>query len=72
MTHSLSLRPRALAEIEEARGGYALVGHAEAFLAELELILDAIRAMPLRFPIVGGSIAIRSLCSSGSARARRT
>ena len=56
MSHSLSLRPRALAEIEEARDNYARVEHGETFLAELETVLDAIQAMPLRFPIVHGTI----------------
>ena len=56
MSHSLSLRPRALAEIESARDAYALVGHAESFLAELEVVLEAIQAMPLRFPLAHGPI----------------
>lgn len=56
MTYSLSLRPRALAEIETARDRYELVEHGNQFLAELELVFEAIQAMPLRFPIVHGSI----------------
>lgn len=56
MTYPLSLRPRALAEIEEARDRYALVGHGESFLVELESVLDVIRAMPLRFPVAYGLI----------------
>jgi plasmid stabilization system protein ParE len=56
MSHTLSLRPRALAEIESARDRYALVEHAEPFLDELDIVLEAIRAMPLRFPIVHRTI----------------
>lgn len=56
MSYSLSLRPRALAEIESARESYALVGHGGTFLAELETVTDAIQAMPLRFPIIHGKI----------------
>jgi plasmid stabilization system protein ParE len=56
MTYSLSLRPRALAEIEAACDRYALVGHGDNFLAELESVFEAIQAMPLRFPIVYGTV----------------
>jgi plasmid stabilization system protein ParE len=56
MSPSLSLRPRALAEIEDARENYALVQHGETFLAELETVLEAIQAMPLRFPIVHSTV----------------
>lgn len=56
MTYALSLRPRALAEIENARDRYALVGHGDSFLEELESVFEAIGAMPLRFPIVYGTI----------------
>ncbi len=56
MTYSLSLRPRALAEIERARDRYALVGHAEPFLAEIDAVLDVVQALPLRFPIVHATI----------------
>ncbi len=56
MSHSLSLRPRALAEIEAARKQYELVEHGETFLAELETVLDAVQAMPLRFPIIYSTI----------------
>ncbi len=56
MTHSLSLRPRALAEIEAARRKYELVQHGKIFLAEIEIVLDSIQAMPLRFPIIYGAI----------------
>lgn len=52
MTYSLSLRPRALAEVEAARDRYALVGHRDTFLDELDFVFHAIQAMPLRFPIV--------------------
>lgn len=40
MSHSLSLRQNALAEIENARQSYALVEHGETFLAELEAIRE--------------------------------
>lgn len=53
---SLSLRSRALAEIEAARDRYALVGHGDAFLDDLDFVFQAIQAMPLRFPIVHGTI----------------
>jgi len=56
MSYSLSLRPRALAEIEKARDGYAQVDHRDTFRAEVEAVVDAIQAMPLRFPIVYASI----------------
>ena len=56
MTHSLSLRPRALVEVEKARERYAQVGQSEGFLAELDTVLEAIQAMPQRFPIVHGAI----------------
>lgn len=52
MSYSLSLRPRALAEIEKARDGYAQVDHGDTFRADVEAVIDAIQAMPLRFPIV--------------------
>lgn len=56
MSYSLSLRPRALAEIAGARESYAVVGHGGPFLAELEVVMDAIQAMPLRFPVVHGAV----------------
>ena len=56
MSYTLSLRPRAFAEIEEARDRYAVVGHAETFLDELDVVLEAVTAMPLRFPTVHGTI----------------
>jgi plasmid stabilization system protein ParE len=56
MTYSLSLRPRALAEIEAARDRYALVEHDAPFLDELEFVFQAIRVMPMRFPIVHSTI----------------
>ena len=56
MSYRLSLRPRALAEIEAARDGYASIEHGEAFIVELEKVLEAIQAMPLRFPIAYSSI----------------
>lgn len=56
MTYSLSLRPRALAEIEAARDRYKLVGHGDLFVDELEVVFTAIQAMPLRFPIVYGAV----------------
>jgi plasmid stabilization system protein ParE len=56
MTYVLSLRPRALAEIEAARDGYELVDHGESFVAEIETVFEAIKAMPRRFPIIYGAI----------------
>jgi plasmid stabilization system protein ParE len=56
MSYSLSVRPRALAEIAAARDRYGLVGHREAFLDEVDTVFDAIQAMPLRFPIAYGTI----------------
>lgn len=56
MTYSLSLRPRALAEIEAARDRYDRVEHGDTFLAEVDRVLDAIEAMPLRFPIVHNTV----------------
>lgn len=56
MTYQLSLRPRALAEMNAAREEYSLVGHGDSFIAELETIFDVMRAMPLRFPIAHGTI----------------
>ena len=49
MTYSLSLRPRALAEIEA-------VGHGDSFLDELDAVFEVIQAMPLCFPIVFGTV----------------
>ena len=56
MSYTLSLRPRALAEIETARDGYDAVEHGDSFLAEIEAVFDAIQAMPLRFPIAYNTI----------------
>jgi len=56
MTYSLSVRPRALGEIEAARDGYAPVDHGESFVAEIEAVFEAIKAMPLRFPIIYGAL----------------
>ena len=56
MTFSLSLRPRALAEVEAARDQYALVAHGDSFLDELDSVFEVIEAMPLRFPIVYGKV----------------
>jgi plasmid stabilization system protein ParE len=56
VSYSLSLRPRALVEISSTRENYALVGHGGTFLAELEAVIDTIQAMPLRFPIIYGTV----------------
>jgi plasmid stabilization system protein ParE len=56
MTYSLSLRPRALADLAAARERYALVGHGDAFLDEADSVFEAIQAMPLRFPIAYGTV----------------
>ncbi|MBA3396173.1 MAG: hypothetical protein H0T89_26320 [Deltaproteobacteria bacterium] len=63
MSYSLSLRPRALAEIEKARDGYAQVEHGDTFRAEVEAVVDAIQAMPLRFPVVYETISVCGLLS---------
>lgn len=57
MSYSLSLRPRALREIEAARDRYALVGHGDSFLDELEFVFEAIQATPRRLPIVYGTVS---------------
>jgi len=56
MSYTLSLRPRALAEIEDARDGYAVVEHGDLFITEIETVLEAVQAMPLRFPVVYGTV----------------
>ncbi|MCE9572356.1 MAG: type II toxin-antitoxin system RelE/ParE family toxin [Deltaproteobacteria bacterium] len=56
MTYALSVHARALAEIEGARERYAAVGHGDSFIAEIDAVFDAVRAMPLRFPAVHGAI----------------
>jgi plasmid stabilization system protein ParE len=56
MIYSLTLRPRALAELAAASERYALVGHGDAFFDEVDSVFEAIQAMPLRFPIVYGTI----------------
>ncbi len=56
MAYSLSLRPRALAELRSARDRYAHVGHAKLFAEEVDTVLEAIRAMPARFPIVHANV----------------
>jgi hypothetical protein len=43
MTYSLSLRPRALAELAAAREHYAVVGHGDAFLDEADSVFEAIQ-----------------------------
>lgn len=61
MNRQLRLRPRVLAEIEEARDRYDRVGHGDRFLSELEVVLEAIRALPDRFPVVQGTVIHRAL-----------
>jgi plasmid stabilization system protein ParE len=56
MTYSLSLRPRAFAEIRAAREHYASVGQGDRFVDEIESTLHAIQAMPLRFPVAYGTV----------------
>lgn len=56
MSYALSLRPRALGELAAARDRYALVGHADGFLREVDAVFEAIQVMPLRFPIAYGTI----------------
>jgi hypothetical protein len=78
MTYSLSLRPRALAEIEAARDRYKLVGHGDSFVDELDAVFEVITAMPLRFPLAYGGIhrallrRYPSPCSSASDPKRNT
>ena len=33
-----------------------MIGHGKTFLAELEAVMEAIQAMPLRFPIIHGAV----------------
>jgi len=56
VSYSISLRPRALAEIKSARDRYGLVEHGTSFLDELDLVFEAIQAMPLRFPVAYATI----------------
>ncbi|HEY0480349.1 MAG TPA: type II toxin-antitoxin system RelE/ParE family toxin [Kofleriaceae bacterium] len=56
MIRNLVIRRRALAEIQHTRNEYNQLGHGGRFFDELELVLEAIRAMPLRFPVVHGPI----------------
>ncbi|HEX7838707.1 MAG TPA: hypothetical protein VF469_14625 [Kofleriaceae bacterium] len=56
MIRELVVRRRALGEIQRTRNDYARLGHGRRFLDDLELVLEAIRAMPLRFPVVLGPI----------------
>jgi hypothetical protein len=76
MIRELVVRRRALAEIQHARNEYSQLGHGGRFFDDLELVLEATRAMPLRFPIVYGEVRVLSCdatptrCSSGSGRSR--
>jgi hypothetical protein len=56
MIYELVIRRRALAEIQRARTEYGELGHGGRFFDDLELVMEATRAMPLRFPIVYGEI----------------
>lgn len=56
MSHALSLRPRAVREIDAARAEHGRVGHGASFLADLERAIDAIQEMPRRFPVVHGVV----------------
>jgi len=56
MIRELVVRRRALAEIQRARHEYDPLGHGRRFFDDLELVLEAIQAMPLRFPVVYGPI----------------
>ena len=73
MIRELVIRPRALGEIRRARSEYSQLGYGGRFFEDLELVLEATRAMPLRFPIVYGEVR-RALfptrCFSGSDRSR--
>lgn len=48
---------------------YELVEHGEVFVTEIETVFEAIKAMPLRFPIIYG--AIHHFPSRGSPRAEQ-
>lgn len=50
------IRRRALAEIQRARSEYSPLGHGGRFFEDLERVLEATRAMPLRFPAVYGEV----------------
>lgn len=56
MIRELVIRRRALGEIQRARREYSQLGSGGRFFEELELVLGATRAMPLRFPIVYGEV----------------
>jgi plasmid stabilization system protein ParE len=56
MIRELVIRRRALAEIQRARDEYSQLGHGGRFFDDLELVLEAARAMPLRFPIIYGEV----------------
>jgi plasmid stabilization system protein ParE len=56
MIRDLVLRRRALVEVQEARSYYDHVEHGRRFLEDFERVLEAIRAMPLRFPAIVGPI----------------
>jgi plasmid stabilization system protein ParE len=56
MIRELVIRRRALAEIQRAHTEYGELGHGDRFFEHLELVLEATRAMPLRFPTVYGEV----------------
>jgi len=56
MIYALSLSPRALKELERAHRRYERVGHGAEFLAEVDVVFEAIQAMPRRFPLVRQAI----------------
>ena len=56
MTRELFIRRRALAEIQRARNEYSQLGQGGRFFDDLERVLEATRAMPLRFPVVYGEV----------------
>jgi hypothetical protein len=76
MIRELVIRRRALVEIQRARSEYSPLGHGGRFFDDLELVLEATRAMPLasrsctaRFAVPScDAIPIR--CFSGSGRSR--
>jgi plasmid stabilization system protein ParE len=56
MIRELVIRRRALGEIQRARREYSQLGYGGRFFEDLELVLEAARAMPLRFPVVYGEV----------------
>lgn len=56
MMLELRARPRALSEIRQILQDCTQLGLERSFLTELDLVFEALRAMPRRYPSVGGAI----------------